>query len=239
MTERTDPPQDPIGDLARAWEANAELWIGAVRDGRIAGRAAGTDAAIIAAVTERRAQRVLDLGCGEGWLIRRLRHETGAHAIGIDRTARLVEAARSADPAGDYRHLGFEEFIADPDAVGARFDAAVLNYSLFDGTAADLMATAASVLVPGGVVVIQTLHPWTASGGDYRDGWRIEDFAGVASPGEHWTPMPWYFRTMQSWAAVIRDAGLAIEDLREPAAAGSGPAGGQPLSLLLVAGRTA
>lgn len=235
MTERTDPQQDPAGDLARAWEANAELWIGAVRGGRIASRAAGTDAAIVTAIAERRAQRVLDLGCGEGWLVRRLRHETGAAAVGVERAARLVEAARAVDPGGDYRQISFEAFVAAPDTVGARFDAAVLNYALFDSAAADLLATAASVLAPGGVVVIQTLHPWTASGGEYRDGWRLEDFAGLTAPGEHWAPMPWYFRTMQSWAAVIRDAGLAIADLREPAAAKGGP----PLSLLLVAGRTA
>lgn len=235
MTERTDPPQRHSEALARAWEANAALWVGAVRDGRIASRAAGTDAAIVEAVVERRPQRVLDLGCGEGWLARRLRRETGCAALGMDRSAPLIEAARVADPDGDYRVLSFEAFVAAPDTLGARFDIAVLNYALFDDGAADLLATAASLLVPGGVIVLQTLHPWTAAGGDYRDGWRIEDFAGIAAPGEAWAPMPWYFRTMQGWAAVIRDAGLAIEDLREPAA----PDGGPPLSLLLAAGRTA
>lgn len=231
MTERSDPSEM----LARAWEANADLWARAVREQRIASRTAGADAAVVAAIVERRAQRVLDLGCGEGWLIRRLTQETGGTAVGIERSARLVEAARVADPSGDYRHLSFEEFVASPDTVGTRFNAAVFNYALFDAAAADLLATAASVLVPGGVVVIQTLHPWTVSGRDYSDGWRVEDFAGIAAPGEAWEPMPWYFRTMQSWAAVIRDAGLAIEDLREPPA----PDGGLPLSLLLVAGRTA
>src|SRR3546814_4281621 len=164
------------------------------------------------------------LGCGEGWLVRRLRQETGCSAVGVDRTARLIEAAQAADPAGDYRRLAFEEFVAAPDTVGARFEAAVFNYTLFDGGAADLLATAASVLIPGGVIVIQTPHPWTAADGDYRDGWRTEDFAGFAAPGETWAPMTWYFRTMESWAAVIRDAGLALAALREPAADGPPPA---------------
>src|SRR3546814_5020008 len=73
--------------------------------GRVASRMAGTDTTVVAAVAERRAQRVLDLGCGEGWLVRRLRQETGCSAVGVDRTARLIEAAQAADPAGDYRRL--------------------------------------------------------------------------------------------------------------------------------------
>ena len=46
--------------------------------------------------------------------------------------------------------------------------------------------------------------------------------------------MPWYFRTLGSWMALIRDAGLALEDLTEP-----GADQGEPLSMLLTAGRTA
>src|SRR3546814_15093977 len=60
--------------------------------GRVASRMAGTDTTVVAAVAERRAQRVLDLGCGEGWLVRRLRQETGCSAVRVDR--------RSGEPGG-------------------------------------------------------------------------------------------------------------------------------------------
>ena len=230
MTYRTDLADE----LARSWEANASLWVRAVRGNRIASRAAATDAAIVAAIAARRPQRVLDIGCGEGWLVRRLVREAGCRAVGIDGSRPLVEAARAADPQGDYREITFEAFVADADLAGGPYDVAVFNYALFDGTAADLLATAASRLAPGGVVIVQTLHPWTAAGGRYRDGWRVEDYGGFAEPGESWTPMPWYFRTLGSWMALIRDAGLALEDLTEP-----GADQGEPLSMLLTAGRTA
>lgn len=230
MPERTDPS----GETFRSWEANAGLWTRAVRDGRIASRTV-TDAAIASTIAAHRARRVLDLGCGEGWLVRRLVAETGCTAVGIDGSAALVAAARDADPAGDYRRLGFAEFVAAPEAAGGPYDAAVFNFTLFDGLAPDLLAAAASLLAAGGVVVVQTLHPCSTADGSYRDGWRTEDFAGIAAPGEAWAPMPWYFRTLEGWTAVIRAAGLALEGLREPAASGGGP----PLSLLLVAGRTA
>ena len=229
MPDRTDPADE----IARSWEANAVLWIRAVRTGRIASRAAATDAAIVAAVAARRPQRVLDLGCGEGWLVRRLVRETGCHAVGIDGSPTLIEAARETDPTGDYRPIGFEAFVAEPDTAGGPYDVAVFNYALLDGAAADLLATAASRLAAGGVVIVQTLHPWAVAGETYRDGWRVEDYAGFAEPGETWAPMPWYFRTLESWMALVRDAGLALDDLREPGA------DGRPLSLLLSAGRTA
>lgn len=229
MPDRTDP----AGRLEEAWRNNAGLWIRAVREGRIASRAV-TDGAIADAVAGRRPARVLDLGCGEGWLVRRLRVDTGCAAVGIDGSSELVAAARAADPDGDYRRLSFDEFVAAPDAAGGGYDVAVLNFALFDETAPDLLAAAGACLAPGGAVLVQTLHPWTAAAGDYRDGWRTEDFAGIAAPGEAWAPMPWYFRTLESLIAVIRDAGLALEGLREPRAAD-----GRPLSLLLAAARTA
>lgn len=229
MPDRTDQDGGRAAGLDRAWHDNAALWAEAVRDRRIASRAT-TDAAVLAAIVRRRPRHVLDLGCGEGWLTRRLAAETGCTAVGIDGSAHLVAAAREADPAGDYRRLAFADFIATPEAVDGRYDVAVFNFALFDATAADLLAAAASRLAPGGVVVIQTLHPWTAAHGDYRDGWRVEDFAGIAAPGEDWKPMQWYFRTLEGWLALLRDAGLAVEDLREPRD-GVGP----PLSLLLVA----
>jgi hypothetical protein len=60
------------------------------------------------------------------------------------------------------------------------------------------------------------------------DGWRSEDF-GDLGPG--WEPMPWFFRTMESWVELLRSAGFHLTHLREPCPA----AVADPLSLLLVA----
>ncbi len=43
--------------------------------------------------------------------------------------------------------------------------------------------------------------------------------------------MPWYYRTLESWLAVVRAAGYDIEWVREPAH----PETGEPLSLLVAA----
>lgn len=230
MPDRTDP----VEQLIRSWNANAVAWTKTVRSGGIASRKAATDAAIVSSIVGRRPRRVLDIGCGEGWLVRRLAQEPGCATVGLDGCASLIAAARASDPGGDYRDLTYAEFIANPDAVAAGVDVAVFNYALLESRAVDLLSSAASRLAPGGVVIVQTLHPWASAGGSYRDGWRTEDFSAFASSDEVWAPMPWYFRTLESWLTLISDAGLALETLREPAGDN-----GAPLSLLMVAARTA
>ena len=214
--------------LLQAWNANAAAWTAAVRERAIPSRIAGTDQAIVDAVRAVRPARVLDVGCGEGWLARRLHAETGCAVIGIDGSAPLIAAARAADPDGSYRLLSYEAAIAQPAALGCPYDVAVCNFALLSETLAPLLGVLASGLAPFGVLLIQTLHPWAACGEEpYRDGWREETFAGFGSG--RWQPMPWYFRTLESWHGEIRAAGLALTACREP----RDPGTLRPLSLLL------
>ena len=135
------------------------------------------------------------------------------HAVG--------DAARAADPISLYRVVDYDSFAASD--IGVYFDVAVFNYSLFAEDLAPLLRAAAARLAPGGAIVIQTPHP----GDGTEDGWRTEDF--TAFDGGDWAAMPWYYRTSGSWRATVRDAGLEIRDIREPAAED-----GRVLSLLMV-----
>ena len=217
---------DRSKSLAGSWDKNAGNWTRAVREGQIPSRRAGTDDAIVAAVVARKPARLLDVGCGEGWLIRRVVEALDCQAVGIDGSASLIEDARAADPKGDYRVLGYAGLIDGTASLGDPFDAIVFNYAILDEDASSLLSAAKSLLAPGGGIVIQTLHPHTQDG-PYRDGWRTEDFSAFENPD--WQPMPWYFRTLESWHAAIRDAGLALGELAEPMAEG----GDRPLSLIL------
>lgn len=55
-----------------SWRKNVESWTSAVRERRIDSRRLATDQAIIDATLSRSPHSVLDLGCGEGWLVRAL-----------------------------------------------------------------------------------------------------------------------------------------------------------------------
>ena len=217
---------DRSKSLSKSWDDNAGNWTRAVREGRIPSRRAGTDDAIVAAILARKPSHLLDVGCGEGWLIRQAVQALGCEAVGIDGSASLIEDARAADRDGDYRVLDYAGLIDGAASLGAPFDAIAFNYAILDEDASALLSAARSLLSPGGGIVIQTLHPHTQDG-PYRDGWRTEDFSAFGNPD--WQPMPWYFRTLESWHEAIRDAGLVLTGLTEPTADG----GDKPLSLIL------
>lgn len=219
------PPESLI---LSSWHTNAEPWITAVREARIESRRLVTDQAMLAAIDTYQPHSVLDLGCGEGWLCRALR-VWGIHTWGIDATATLVEAARAADPDGDYSCLDYATFMAA--TPHRKVDLVACNFSLFGAEELNrLLASVPAVMNPGGHLLIQTLHPHVACGeAPYVDSWREGSWAGFDPAFRD--PAPWYFRTLESWVALVNDSGLRLTSLREPLH----PVTGQPASLLLAA----
>ncbi|HEX6371402.1 MAG TPA: class I SAM-dependent methyltransferase [Longimicrobium sp.] len=220
--------EDREAALIWSWMANADAWTRAVREGRIPSRRLATDAAIVEAVAERKPGRVLDLGCGEGWLMRALA-ERGISTIGLDVSLELVMAAEETG-GGRYRCCSYDEVVADPTRAGGPYDAIACNFSLLGVDLVPLLRALRRNLAPAGALVIQTVHPWTAAGDEgYADGWRTETFDAFG--GDFAEPMPWYFRTLGSWVDALRDAGFRVSTLREPIH----PETGRPASLLMVA----
>ncbi|MGH8347934.1 MAG: class I SAM-dependent methyltransferase [Pseudomonas sp.] len=216
----------PESTLLDSWHHNAQAWIDAIRTSSIESRLKVTDQAILLAVLGRQPERVLDLGCGEGWLLRALT-ERGIDAVGVDGDATLVEAARAAGTAPV--HLASHEQLAEAKVdIGRDYNLICANFALLHQDIIPLLAAMNSLLAPGGALVIQTLHPWTAAAGDYQDGWREETFSTFKG---QWQPMPWYYRTLSSWLNALDMAGFALASLREP----QHPQSPVPQSLLLVA----
>jgi 2-polyprenyl-3-methyl-5-hydroxy-6-metoxy-1,4-benzoquinol methylase len=215
--------------LAHSWETNAAAWTQAVREQQIESRRAGTDAAILAAVAATEPQRVLDVGCGEGWLARAL-SVRGMDVVGVDGSTPLIERAQ-AYGGGTFRVMNYAQIVDDPTVLDGSYDAVVCNFALLGQEIAPLLGALRSVLSPGGALCIQTVHPFTAcSDQAYRDGWRTETFAHFGDAFRE--PMPWYFRTIGSWLTTLWHAGFVVTECLEPL----NPASDRPLSLLLVCG---
>ncbi len=220
--------EDREAALIWSWMANADAWTRAVREGRIPSRRLATDAAIVQAVAELEPKRVLDLGCGEGWLMRALA-ERGIETIGLDVSLELVMAAEETG-GGRYRCCSYDELVDDPTRAGGPYDAIACNFSLLGADLPPLLSALGANLAPGGALLVQTVHPWTAAGDEgYADGWRTETFDGFG--GDFAEPMPWYFRTLESWVDALRTTGFRVVTLREP----MHPKTRQPASLLIVA----
>lgn len=220
--------RNPEDALLDSWQHNAQAWIDAVRSGSIESRRQVTDQAILLAILGRQPERVLDLGCGEGWLLRAL-GDRGVEAAGVDGDRALVDAARAAGSAEVYL-ASYAQLAAGQACVGKDYDLICANFALLQQDIIPLLTAMNALLVPGGALVIQTLHPWGVADGDYQDGWREESFAGFAGD---WQVMPWYFRTLASWLNALDMAGLRLVGLQEP----QHPQSALPQSLLLVAER--
>lgn len=218
-------PEYPGRIIHESWDDNAPEWIGAVRGGRIPSRIEGTNDAVVEAVLGSGAHRILDIGCGEGWLVHRLSHE-GCDATGIDGSAQLIASASSGP--GRFIHLSYESFAKNPAAAGGNFDAVVCNFSLFEEDLTPLLSAVGRCLGPGGNLIVQTVHPLQALDEQrYEDGWEIETFEAI---GSGFREMPWYRRTVGSWLNVLSNSGFVVIDCREPIAESTG----RPLSLLLI-----
>lgn len=213
-----------------AWAENAAPWTQAVREARIASRREVTDRAIVDAVMACGAREVLDLGCGEGWLARRLA-DAGLHVTGTDAVAALIDSAHQLGGA-EFHQLSYEALANG--ALPRRFDALVANFSLLGEQSVDgLIAAAPRLLNAGGWLLIQTLHPLLACDEQhpYVDGWRDGTWAGIT--GGFSRPAPWYFRTLHNWCELLNRGALQLVELLEPRA----DASTVPASLLLVARR--
>jgi SAM-dependent methyltransferase len=211
-------------NIIDSWNKNAAPWVSAVRGGEIESRMLVTNRAIVDAVRSRAPSSGIDIGCGEGWLVRAL---DGVAMIGVDVVPALAEAARQAG-GGDFRTMSYEEIAQG--RLNLALDVAICNFSLLgEESVAGVFRAAPSFLRPGGALIVQTMHPVVACGdAPYRDGWRKGSWTGF---NDGFTdPPPWYFRTLGSWVKLYADHGLQLLEVREPLH----PATGKPASLILI-----
>jgi 2-polyprenyl-3-methyl-5-hydroxy-6-metoxy-1,4-benzoquinol methylase len=207
-----------------AWCNNSDPWTAAVRGGEIASRVLVTNQAIVDAVRSRAPRSGIDIGCGEGWLVRAL---DGIAMIGVDVVPGLIAQARRAG-GGDFRVLSYEAIARGE--LAAQVDIAVCNFSLIGKESVEgVLRAAPSLLAPKGAMIVQTVHPLMACGeAPYVDGWREGSSAGFSS--DFTDAPPWYFRTLESWICLFADSGLRLLEVREPLH----PATNRPASLILI-----
>ena len=117
---------DPDKKIIDSWQRNAQARGRAVRDQSIESRRLVTDAAIVEAVLSCPGKTLLDIGCGEGWLARRLA-EQGRVPTGVDITPALVDQAQQAG-GGRFVAMSYADLAAGE--LEQRFDLAVCNFSL-------------------------------------------------------------------------------------------------------------
>ncbi len=219
---------NPLSDnkIIDSWYKNARPWTYAVRQGQIESRKLVTDAAITDAAIAQHPQHVLDLGCGEGWLARKL-SQKGINVLGVDVVPELIAQAQAAG-GGRFAVLSYEDIAAGK--LNQKFDVIVSNFALLGNESVlAVFAKMPSLLHTKGSFIVQTIHP-TVAGKDYpyTDGWRQGSWDGFSN--DFIDPAPWYFRTLSSWVRLYTDHGFTLKEIREPLH----PHTGKPASVIFI-----
>ena len=174
-------------------------------------------------------RRILDAGCGEGYLSRILA-ERGASVVAVDYSRHMLDIARERTPAGlaiDYVYGNCEDL---GFLKGGSFDVVVANMVLQDLSDYEaVIREMHRVLVPGGAFIFTIAHPcftapecgWVRDDEGEKLHWKVDRyFEEVVSEQDYprgaKDRLLHFHRTLTSYFRAVREAGFAVEALVEP-----------------------
>lgn len=202
-----------MNKILKSWQQNAKEWSRVIDAEEIASRKF-TNKAIVDTLLSLNVKKVLDVGCGEGWLTREL-SKNGIESIGIDATQELISIAKSKSEHNFYQ-LTYEEIIASKEIPNAPFDLVVFNFSIYnkDGLV-ELLSKLKNKLTPKGKIVIQTLHPFflLSNNLEYKSQWIDDSWKGLK--GNFVNGHSWYARTLEEWICTFKKSDLNLLEIKE------------------------
>ena len=197
------------------WSENAKNWVKVIDQQIISSRSLVTNKAIIQSILNYKPSKVLDLGCGEGWLTRTL-NQKNIPTVGVDGIRELIQAARQRSNHS-FRELTYQDIISGKSIAGAPFEAIVFNFSLFtENQVEELFGVLPRLLEGRKLLFIQTLHPHflVKKGVAPKDQWLSNSWEGME---EHFGQSHAYFvRTMEGWRALFHRTHFNIIETKDP-----------------------
>jgi ubiquinone/menaquinone biosynthesis C-methylase UbiE len=213
-----------IGEIREFWDRVAEGWDVQVGLEGDVNRLLNSDPVLWAMAGEVRGLRVLDAGCGTGYLTAQLQAK-GAAVVGVDLSERMIEIARTRHPKVDFQVDSVSGLASVADGS---IDLIVSNYVLMDTPdLGEALQSFARVLRPGGAAVVVFSHPCFPQGrAGGNDGPKItytwdypyfEHSKRIDPPWGHFTSdFIWFHRPLSDYWKAFRQAGFCVSDFDEP-----------------------
>lgn len=172
-----------------------------------------------------RSTRIVDVGCGTGFLTRALSENTSGTVLGVDPSSISLQIAQSI--SSNCKNVDFYQGTVEDLAktASSEFDVAVANMTLMDCLSLDsAVGSICKVLKPGGSLIATITHPWF-----WPRYWRYESepwfnylqetvieapFAITAESSEFLTTH--VHRPLEMYVRVLASAGLRMSDILEP-----------------------
>ncbi len=199
--------------IFESWSTNAKEWIRVIDDNIIPSRMY-TNPAIVNLIKKHAFTKILDMGCGEGWLTRAL-SDKFTKVVGVDAIDTLIKNAQQKGPQYFYK-LTYEEITSGATIPKSPYDVIVCNFSLYQKEEVqDLLNSFKRILLPEGKIIIQTLHPNFLNNQmlAHKSQWIEDSWKGL--PGNFKNPHQWYARTLEDWIEVFTNCNLSFEDITE------------------------
>ncbi len=207
------------------WQKNAAFWITIIREQLDPFRIELNNAAVLEYFLRKKNLRVLDAGCGEGYLCRALAR-MGHRAVGVDFNRALIKAAKDLEAK---EQLGIEYKLADIKKIpypDADFDAILSVHAVNElDNPALAIKEFSRVLKPGGRAVVFFLHPCfdlnpNDLGGKYPATYfsKVKVERSCYLVGGVKSPSPYFYLhlPLSDWIDAFSTAGFLIETIKEP-----------------------
>lgn len=214
---------DQTDEIRTFWDRVAEDWNQHVGSNGDANRILNSDPVLWAMAGDVKGLRVLDAGCGTGYLAAQFAAK-GAAVTGVDLSERMIQIAHSQYAGIDFRIDSLSELRSLADA---QFDLIVSNYVLMDLPDLDSALTNfARVLRPGGAAIVVFSHPCFPQGRATQDGarvtynWEFSYFQQCKRVDPPWgrftSEFIWFHRPLSDYWKAFRRAGFRVADFDEP-----------------------
>ena len=155
---------------------------------------------VLELLSAKKGERILDLGCGDGRLTKFL-HEQGCDMYGVDGSPDMIDKTRQ---------LGIDCAVMDGHSLtfNSEFDAVFSNAALHWMTRpGEVVQGIYAALKPGGRMVVE----FGGKGNTHKIMTAISET--LAESGKPDYELPWYFPDVETYTAVLDEAGFAVQHI--------------------------